>query len=204
METRTVEHEPRPPAPEPAPHAQPAAHGRWRWFLALGAVQIVIGGLALSSLFIATLATVLVFGMLLLAAGLTQIVLASTSHRWRGFSGLFVTGVVTTVFGFMLVVSPVVGAGALTLLLAAWLLVAGVAQIGHSLVERYPRWGWSVVSGVVSTALGLLVLSQWPISAVWFLGLAIGVALAVSGINFIGMGLAARHESPVDGPRPAF
>ena len=51
---------------------------------------------------------------------------------------------------------------------------------------KFPRWGWSVFSGIVSLGLGIMLLAQMPVSSVWFIGFAIGVDLIFDGASLIG------------------
>ena len=36
-----------------------------------------------------------------------------------------------------------------------------------ALVGPPPSWGWQAVDGLIAFMLGLLVLAQWPASALW-------------------------------------
>ena len=58
----------------------------WWLFLALGLVSIIVGFLAISSAFIATLASVVVFGVLLLVEGIMEVIHAVMVRNWRGFA----------------------------------------------------------------------------------------------------------------------
>src|SRR5262249_62066806 len=58
----------------------------WWLFLIMGLLSIVVGFVALSSYFIATMATVLIFGILLLIAGVTEVIHAIMVRNWRGFA----------------------------------------------------------------------------------------------------------------------
>lgn len=86
----------------------------------------------------------------------------------------------------MIFVSPVAGVLTLTILLAAYMFAGGVMRIVISLGYRrdIPKaWGWLLFSGIVDIALGLLIISGFPGTAAWVLGLLVG-------INFVFMGWA--------------
>ena len=55
----------------------------WGWLLALGLVSIVLGTLGLYMTFALTLASVLFFGVLILVAGVFQLVHAFTCTGWK-------------------------------------------------------------------------------------------------------------------------
>jgi uncharacterized membrane protein HdeD (DUF308 family) len=47
-------------------------------------------------------------------------------------------------------------------------------------------------SGLVSVALGVMLLMQLPTSSLWFIGLAIGIDFIFDGASFIALGAALR------------
>lgn len=59
-----------------------AARQQWRWFVAIGALQLVLGFIAASYVFTATLVSVIFIGTLMLIAGVGQLF-----HAWRLKSG---------------------------------------------------------------------------------------------------------------------
>jgi uncharacterized membrane protein HdeD (DUF308 family) len=99
------------------------------------------------------------------------------------------------VTGFLLIRYPLMGAESLTLVLASFFIVGGVFRAIGSSVAKFPRWGWAVFSGVLSTILGITLLVQMPISGLWFVGFAIGIDLIFAGVAEIGFATAI-HSLP--------
>ena len=81
---------------------------------------------------------------------------------------------------------------ALTLLLACLLTVSGIFKIVAALSYRFGAWGWPLVSGVIDVVLGVLIWLEWPASALWVIGLFVGVNLLFRGFNWIALGMALR------------
>ena len=50
----------------------------------------------------------------------------------------------------------------MTMLLAALFIVGGLFRAAAASAIKFPRWGWTVVSGVISCALGVFLLATWP------------------------------------------
>jgi len=151
----------------------------WGRFLALGILFIILGAVCLIGDVSATFATVLVFGWMLLFSGIFALVHAFRTHAWQGFLLSLLSALFRGLTGYLLIRYPLVGAESLTLILASFFIVGGLFRgIGAHLL-KLPRWGWSVFSGVVSVALGIMLLVQMPVSSVWFIGFAIGVDLIV-------------------------
>ncbi|HUO94779.1 MAG TPA: HdeD family acid-resistance protein [Steroidobacteraceae bacterium] len=170
-------------------------HRSWGWFLALGIAFIVCGAFCIVSNIATTFATVLFFGWLLLISGIAALVHAFTAGSWRGSLLYLLSALLRGFTGYLLVRYPAAGAMSLTLVLASFFVVGGSFRaIGAGMIQ-FPRWGWSVFSGVLSVVLGVMLLVQLPASSVWFIGFAIGIDLIFEGASLVGFA-AAVHELP--------
>jgi uncharacterized membrane protein HdeD (DUF308 family) len=90
----------------------------------------------------------------------------------------------------LLIRYPLAGAASLTLVLASFFVVGGVFRAIGAGMMKFPRWGWSVFSGIVSVVLGIMLLAQMPLSSIWFIGFAIGVDLFVDGASLVSFATA--------------
>jgi uncharacterized membrane protein HdeD (DUF308 family) len=54
-------------------------------------------------------------------------------------------------------------------------------------------WGWVLASGISDLILAAIIILGWPISAVWVLGLLVGVNLITSGWAIVMAALAGRN-----------
>jgi uncharacterized membrane protein HdeD (DUF308 family) len=169
-----------------------ALRRNWLWFVLLGAALILVGFLALGSLWVASLATAVVIGALLVVGGVVEIVGAFWSRGWSGFLLHLLSGVLSLVVGVLFLRAPVDALLALTLLLACLLTVAGVFKIVAALSYRFEAWGWPLVSGIIDLVLGAMIWLEWPASALWVIGLFVGISLVFRGFNWIGLGIALR------------
>jgi len=167
-------------------------HDSWGWFVALGIALIVLGGACILGEVTATLATVLAFGWLLIVGAVVALVQAFQVRTWSGFFLFFLSALLRGFTGYLLVRYPLAGAFSLTLVLASFFVVGGVFRAIGAGVLQFPQWGWAVVSGIVSTALGIMLLTQLPTSSLWFIGLAIGIDFIFDGTSFIALGAALR------------
>ena len=167
----------------------------WGWFLAFGLLSVMLGFACIAFNVSATFATVLVFGWVLLIGGVLAFIQAFRTGARHGFFLYLLSAIFRGVTGFLLIRYPVAGAETLTLLLASFLIVSGIFRAVGAGTLHLPRWGWAVASGVVSTLLGIMLLAQMPVSAIWFIGFAIGVELMFDGIAEIGFATAI-HRLP--------
>lgn len=162
----------------------------WGWFLALGILLMIIGAVCIVGDVTATFATVLVFGWLLLISGIVALVQAFRTMNWPGFFLYLLSAVFRGFTGYLLIRYPLAGATSLTLILVSFFVVGGIFRAIGAGMMKFPRWGWSVFSGVVSVVLGITLLVQLPVSSIWFIGFAIGVDLIVDGASLIGFATA--------------
>jgi uncharacterized membrane protein HdeD (DUF308 family) len=165
------------------------------FLIVMGVALIILGAASMGSSLIATLATVLVFGLLLLLGAVFQVVTAFWAHRWRGFFLHMIAGVLYLVAGVFMIENPVEAALGLTILVAVCLLVGGIIRIVMSVFERFEGWGWVFVNGLVSVLLGAAIWRQWPLSGFWVIGLFVGVEMFLSGWSWLMLALALRPSS---------
>jgi uncharacterized membrane protein HdeD (DUF308 family) len=169
--------------------------GAWGWFMLLGILLTFLGAVCVVFDVTATLATVLVFGWLLLIGAVFSLVHAFRIRSWSGFFFFLLSALFRGFVGYVLIRYPLIGAASLTLVLASLFFVGGLFRAIAAGMAQYPRWGWAFVAGLVSTALGIMLLWQMPVSSVWFMGFAIGIDLFVDGIAIISFAAAA-HGLP--------
>lgn len=172
---------------------EPSLSKGWRWLLVLGVVQLVAGVGAIILPAAASLVATLVIGWLLLTAGIFQLIHAFTVHRWRGFALHLLSALLYGAAGVVLVLRPIQGAAGLTLILAALLLAdAGVRAALAWRVRPRDGWMWMLAGAAASLALGVLILLGWPATAIWALGVLLGVQLLAVGATHVVLALACR------------
>jgi len=171
-------------------------------FLVLGIILVLLGVVALAYDFWATVVTVLVFGWLFLIGGVVEIVHGFQTHQWGGFFLHLIGGLLAVIVGLLFIFFPVVGALSLTLVLGALFLVGGIFQIIAAARLKFPHWGWAVAGGVITALLGVLLWAQWPVTGLFFIGLAVGINMIFRGWSWIMLSIAARQVAALGTPRP--
>lgn len=162
-------------------------------FIILGVVWVVLGAAAIIAPWYATMAAILFLGVLLTVGGVLHCIHAFLTRDWEGFLVHLLEGLLNLLVGAILLADPVGGAIGLTLLIGVFLLIGGVLRSTMGfLVRRSRAWGWLLASGVLETILGVIVLTGWPGSAAWVIGLFIGVRMLFAGTSMLALGLAPR------------
>jgi uncharacterized membrane protein HdeD (DUF308 family) len=163
----------------------------WIWLVALGIGLILIGGLAIWRARTATRVYVVFLGVLLLiAAGAVFATAFSLTGYWTSFFIHVLWAVLLGIVGFVFATRPGTSAEAITLVLAVYFLVTGVLGIGFALFSHMKAEWLSVFDGAVSIALGALLLSGWPVTGLWAIGLFVGIDLILKGAAIAALGLS--------------
>ena len=146
----------------------------------------------------AVLLSVLVVGIMMMIAGVAEVINAFQVKTWGRFFFWLILGILYIVAGFVAWDNPLLTAVWLTLFLGAALVASGIVRIflGFNMQHGSP-WMWVVVSGLITLVLGLIILAHWPVSAVYTLGIFLGVDLVFAGASWIGLGMALRNAHPV-------
>jgi uncharacterized membrane protein HdeD (DUF308 family) len=165
---------------------------QWGWLFALGIVMVALGTIALFIIPYATIGTVMVLGWLLVVSGIFEAIHAFRIRSWGGLFLHLIGGVVGVLVGLLVVTHPLLGALGWTLLFASFFTVIGLFRTIAAIRLKFPNWGWAVFDGIITLGLGILLWLAWPTSSLWFLGLAVGVALILRGWSYVMFALAIR------------
>jgi uncharacterized membrane protein HdeD (DUF308 family) len=57
----------------------------------------------------------------------------------------------------------------------------------------FKSWVWPLIGGIVAIILGLMILTSWPISGFWVIGLFVSIEMIFSGWSYIIIALGARE-----------
>ena len=172
---------------------------KWGWFLALGIVLIVAGLAAIAFPLLSTIATKIVLGWLFLIGGVMMILHAFNAPAWQGFLWSLLIGILYAVAGGYLAFFPLTGLVTLAILLAMLFIAEGAFEVIMALrVRPHEGWGFLLLSGIAALLVGVLIAMDLPGSAVWALGLLVGINLLFSGWSYVFLALAGRaHEGAV-------
>ena len=173
-------------------HELRAIRGKWIWLVSLGIALIVLGAIMLGFPVSSTLATVTVLGALILIGGVSEAVGAFWCREWSGFFLAVLSGTLGVVVGLMMLANPIQAGLTLTVLLASFLLVGGVARSVSALTHRFEGWGWLLLSGVVDVVLGVMIWRELPMSGLTIIGVLVGISTVFRGVSWLTLGLALR------------
>lgn len=168
----------------------------WRWFITVGVLLLVLGLIASVHALAATLFSVVFIGVLVVVAGVSQLIQAWRIKSWPGFILWSLAGLLYAVAGIIAITNPIAGAAALTLLLGATLIATGALRLWLWFNNRSQQgWRWIALSGVITLLAGILIAAGWPGNSLWLLGLLLALDLLFQGWTLLLLGLALRNGS---------
>jgi len=173
----------------------------WRWLLATGIALVIGGTAAIAMPFIASVAIEAAAGVIMLAGGALQLVQLVSVEEWRAKLWAGLSGLLYIVGGVLLLMNPLAGLIALTLMLAAIFIVDGATRVMLGVKMRPEHgWGWMAAGGLISVGLGLAIVAMAPGISLTLLGLLAGVSFIFEGWSFIFLARALRKAGAADAP----
>ena len=171
-----------------------SARKHWWLFLLLGFVLVLGGFVAVAYPFVSSLGAVMVLGIVLIVSGIFTIIGAFWAGKWSALLLQLLVGILYVMAGMAIRDAPVESTALLTMFIAAFFIVVGVFRIIVSLVERFPQWGWALLNGVVTLIAGMIIYDTFPVSALWLIGLLVGLELLFNGWTWIMLSLVIRQS----------
>ncbi len=175
-----------------------ALHAHWKLYLFEGVLLLVLGLIAVVIPPLATLAVTILFGWLFLISGIIGLVTTFWMRTAPGFWWSLVSAALAVLAGGWLLAQPIAGALSLTVILIAFFLIEGIASIMFAFDHKRElsgQWGWMLMSGIVDLVLSAMLLAGLPSTAVWALGLLVGINMIFGGTALIAMALHARKAA---------
>jgi uncharacterized membrane protein HdeD (DUF308 family) len=175
-----------------------AVHEHWALFLAEGIILVILGIAAIMLPLVATIALTIIIGWIFLVSGIVGLVTTFWMRQAPGFWWSLISAIIAIGAGVVLLLWPISGSVSLTLVLIAFFVVEGIASIMYAIEHRNQltgRWVWMLVSGIIDLILAGIIFAGLPGTALWALGLLVGINMVFGGAALIAMALAARQPA---------
>ena len=169
--------------------------GVWSIFVAV--LLLLAGLMAIALPFFAGIAASVFFGWLLMFAGIAHLVYAWSERGAGAVLWQILIGIAYLIAALYMLVLPVAGVVTLTLVLAFYIVVAGIFELAVFFHLRgLPGAIWFLVDGLASFLLAGLIFLHWPSSSLWAVGTLVGISLLMSGIARITLPLSLQAIRP--------
>jgi uncharacterized membrane protein HdeD (DUF308 family) len=171
----------------------------WGWLLAFGILSIILGTIGLGMTFVLTEVSIIFFGVLLIVGGVFQLFDAFKCKGWKSTLWHILIALLYVAAGVVMVSQPLMAAATLTLIIA-WILIAvGISRIIMAFqLKPAQGWYWTLLAGIISIVLGVMILAKWPVSGLWVIGMFVAIELIFNGWSYVFVALAARKAGESD------
>lgn len=166
-----------------------AARQASRDTIVFGALILVLGIFATMAPLFTGITVTFFVGMLLIVAGVVEIFAAFKAESFGKGILWFLIGGLAVAAGVFTLLTPVESLGILTIVLTVFFVAGGIFNLILAFKLRPEEgWGWVLFSGIVSILIGVLIVSQWPASGIWAVGLYVGIRIMMQGLMLMGLG----------------
>ena len=150
----------------------------------IAAVLLVIAAIAAILLPFAS-ATLLTIGIggIAFAAGIGQFLRLGDESNSQGKLFRVLSGLLYIGGSIFILIDPIDSEVSLTLFAGILLLVEGVMELASGASASGPAGGLSLVDGILTSLIGVLLVLEWPSDSIWALGTLFGVALFTSALK---------------------
>lgn len=165
------------------------------WIIAFSIGLIILGVLAIFMPGIASAFFTAVIGWITLISGVLMIIQSFQSKPVRGFWLNLIVGIFYVIAGIYILLNLGAALLALTFAFGILFIVEGIFTSIMAFTNRSGhRMFWLVaLNGIVTLILGIMVLNRFPYSALWLIGLYVGISLLMSGVSLLAAGLTTRR-----------
>lgn len=165
---------------------------RWGIFIAFGVLVTLLGLVALSLVFSATIASVFMIAIFMIIAGGAEVIMGFSTRHWGRSFLWIIAGLAYIVVGAFALAQPLVAALFFTFALGAAILATGLMRIFLATRLGHARWPL-LAAGALTALVGLVILLGWPGNSFFVLGTLLGIDLLFWGIAAILLGLRLRR-----------
>jgi uncharacterized membrane protein HdeD (DUF308 family) len=163
----------------------------------LGIAMLFLGIAAIMMPLLSSLVIEIMIGWLLTLSGGLAVIGSFSLRGTRLFAWELISGLITLVGGLFLLLYPLEGLIALTVLVALVMLMTGMAQAAFALWTRPAQgWVWGGLSALISIALGIYIFIALPEASGVILGLLVGIDFVSTGMALLLISRSAAALTP--------
>lgn len=161
--------------------------------IVIGIVYVILGIICMTVPAATTSVLTYLISAIVFIAGLWLIISYFTkkdSFNFIEHSGWTLAfGIISCLLGIAMFIWPIMTTLIMTEFFIGYVTVAGIFRIITAISSRGENssWGWTLFFGIIMTIAGAFLLFH-PLMSIMSMGIALAIALIVSGINYIVLG----------------
>ena len=150
----------------------------------IAAVLLIVAAIAAILLpFVSATLLTIGIGGIAFAAGIGQFLRLGDESSSQGKIFRVLSALLYIGGAIFILIDPIDSEVSLTLFAGILLLVEGVMELASSASASGPAGGLTIVDGILTSLIGVLLVVEWPFDSLWALGTLFGVALFMSALN---------------------
>ena len=163
--------------------------------LVIGILLIVLGVFTFANPGFALTGLVALFGAIAIVMGVADIVLYVRVERFTGFGPIvsLISGILSVMSGFMLLVYPNAGRWVLSLLFPIWFIAHCISRLSQLNTIRFHAgsgmYYFTLVVNIIGLILGFLMILR-PVISILSIGWIVGFYLILLGVDSIVLGVS--------------
>ena len=139
--------------------------------------------------------TTIIIGVLIVTGGFLRLLFAFTAPSVGSMIFRYLFAILMIIAGVALITNADMGLEALTLLMAIYFIIDGIAELFYAYsLRKIGRGRFLFIGGIASLVLGILVYAKWPESSRYAIGLLLGVKFLLDGFSLTTMGYFLRKS----------
>lgn len=166
---------------------------KWGWLLALGIAFILLGTIGLGMTFALTMVSMVFFGFLMLFGGSFQLIQSFHCRGWKSILLHILVAIAYLIGGVVIINKPMIASSILTMILAAIFMAVGIMRITMAFQHKGVKGWWiPLLSGFLTMVFGAMIMTAWPLSGMWLIGLLIALDMIFHGWGYVALALVAK------------
>jgi uncharacterized membrane protein HdeD (DUF308 family) len=127
-------------------------------------------------------AVIVLLGWLLIISGVVQGLSLIGARHVPHFWLQLISVILAVLIGCLFLRDLAQGLMTIALLLIVFFMMEGISKVVFALTIRpFPNWGWVLASGLVGILLALILWANLPVTALWLIGVLLGINLISVG-----------------------
>ncbi len=120
-------------------------------------------------------------GIIILSLGIVECMDAYLAKEQRDFFQNLQVGVLDLVIGALITLSVAETPMRISMMIAAFLIVRGIVRIVLVYTLHLPQKIFTILCGLTSIIMGLILWQQWPVAAGWFIAFCLSIEISFRG-----------------------
>lgn len=172
---------------------------RYYFFLLEGLFLSILGLICLILPVLGAYSFEFMMGAVFLLSGMAQGFRVAFTREAPAQNFTLLSSLLLVIFGLALWIFPWLGIMTATLIISILFFIDGTLKLLSAFQYRFfSKWGWYILGSIFEILIALMIWNAWPVSAVWFIGVLIGINFFSLGLTHMAFALELRNKGKTE------